>query len=97
MSKPLSKEQRRQLKSRCHQLQPVVMIASDGLTDNIRSAISEALLAHELIKIRIRADRQQREDISKQILQATGAVRIMSIGQILCIYQPHPQQPRLLS
>jgi len=97
MPKPLSKEQRKQLRSRCHQLQPVVMIANDGLTDNIRSAISEALLAHELIKIRIRADRQQRDNISTQILQATGATSIISIGQILCIYQPHPQQPRLLS
>jgi len=97
MSKRLSNEQIRHLRGLCHALQPVVMIAADGLTDNIRNAISEALLAHELIKIRIRADRQQREDIAARILDHSGAEKVMSIGQVLCIYQRHPQHPRLLS
>lgn len=97
MAKPLDNERIRLLRGKCHQLQPVVMIAGDGLTDNISHAISEALLTHELIKIRIRADREQRAAISERILQDTGAVKIMNIGQVLCVYKRHPEQPRLLT
>lgn len=96
MPKRLTNEQTRQLRGRCHALQPVVMIAGDGLTDNIRNAISEALLAHELIKIRIRADREQRDEIAAGILKDTGAEAVMRIGQVLCIYQRHPTRPVLL-
>ncbi len=92
MTKPLDNEHIRQLRGRSHALQPVVMIAGDGLTDNIRDAIDAALLAHELIKIRIRADRKQRAVITDQILQQTAAAKVMSIGQVLCIYRQRPDQ-----
>ena len=96
MAKALHNEQIKQLRGQCHALQAVVMIAGDGLTDNIIHDIKQALLAHELIKIRIRADRVTRSTITARILQHTGAIQVMTIGQVLCIYQRHPEQPRLL-
>ncbi len=97
MPKRLNNEQIKQLRGNCHALRPVVMIAADGLTDNVSAAIESALLSHELIKIRIRDERKQREQISDRILALTGAEKIMSIGQVFCIYRRHPDHPRLLA
>jgi RNA-binding protein len=94
MNRTLDKQDLRALRGRCHALQPVVMIADDGLTDNIAQAIETALDDHELIKVRIRTDREARADIAARILERTGAAQVMAIGQVLCLYRARPATPR---
>jgi RNA-binding protein len=78
------------LKTQAHSLKPVIMIGNAGLTRAVLKEIELALDSHELIKIRIRADRDIRELISKQICADTNAELIQKIGQISVVYRENP-------
>jgi RNA-binding protein len=81
---------RKKLKAQAHTLRPVVMIGQAGLTDAVLAEIEVALNSHELIKIRIRAEREERKQISEKICHNTGASLIQCIGQITVIYRLNP-------
>jgi len=71
-----------------HQLKPVVIIGSKGLTDAVHNEIDLALLSHELIKIKINAEtREERHKMIDEILQAHQAQMIQKIGHVLVIYR----------
>jgi len=77
-----------------HELRPVVMIADKGLTENIMTEIDIALDRHELIKIKIRMDKETRTDFVAKIIEQTGAEKIHSIGQTLTIFRRNPDDPQ---
>ncbi|WP_394752665.1 ribosome assembly RNA-binding protein YhbY [Crenothrix sp.] len=82
---------RKKFKAQAHTLNPVVMIGQAGLTGAVLAEIELALNSHELIKIRIRAEREERKTLSEKICQDTGAELIQSIGQIIVIYRLKPK------
>lgn len=82
---------RKKFKAQAHTLNPVVMIGQAGLTGAVLAEIELALNSHELIKIRIRAEREERKTLSEKICQDTGAELIQSIGQIIVIYRVKPK------
>jgi len=43
---------RRHLRGLAHQLKPVVQVGKQGLIENLITTVSQALDAHELIKVR---------------------------------------------
>lgn len=58
----------KQLKTQAHLLKPVIIIGQSGLTEAVQQEIEITLNTHELIKIKIRADRDERNQIREQIL-----------------------------
>ena len=84
---PLSPKQRKHLRGLSHSLQPVVMVGDKGLTDNVVAEIEFALDHHELIKVRVRADRDTRAVLIDEIERRCGAEIVHSIGQIACYYR----------
>jgi RNA-binding protein len=83
---------KKKLKSEAHSLNPVVMIGQSGLTDAVLAEIELALDHHELIKVKIRAERDERKLISEKICTSTGAELIQSIGQVVVIYRLNPNK-----
>ena len=77
-----------------HHIKPVVMIADKGLTENVMHEIDIALDLHELIKIKIRMDKETRTEFIEEILKQTGASKVHSIGQALTIYRHNPDNPQ---
>lgn len=93
---PLSSSQRRYLRGLAHPLHPLVMIGEKGYTDAVRKELEGALLAHELVKVRISApDRESRDQWGQALLQDAGAELVQKIGHVYTLYRPHPDQPRL--
>ncbi|GAB4261336.1 MAG: ribosome assembly RNA-binding protein YhbY [Methylomicrobium sp.] len=86
--------EKKRLKARAHGLKPVVMIGQSGLTENVLAETEIALNAHELIKVKIRAEREERSKIQQEICARTGADFIQTIGQILVIYRLNPDKKR---
>lgn len=82
----------RKLRAAAHNLNPVVMIGQLGLTPAVLIEIDGALNAHELIKIKIRAEKEERLQISQQICQEMGAELIQNIGQIAVVYRKNPDK-----
>ena len=84
----LSPAERKELKARAHDLNPVVMIGAKGLTDEVVKEIDLALKAHELIKIRAPSlDRNAREVAFQALCERTGAEGVQHIGKVFVIYR----------
>ncbi|MEI6145561.1 MAG: ribosome assembly RNA-binding protein YhbY [Methylococcales bacterium] len=83
---------KKKLRADAHTLKPVVTIGQSGLTAPVLAEIELALDHHELIKVKIRAERDSRKLISEQIHNETGAEIIQSIGQIVVIYRLNPKK-----
>ncbi|WP_292567579.1 ribosome assembly RNA-binding protein YhbY [Methylomonas sp.] len=84
--------EKKKLKAQAHPLNPVVMIGQSGLTPAVLKEINLALDAHELIKVKIRAERDDRKVISEQICAEAHAELVQSIGQIIVIYRKNPKK-----
>lgn len=68
------------------------MIGQSGLTKAVLTEIKSALVTHELIKIKIRAERDLRKQMSAEICLKTQAELIQTIGQITVIYRHNPDK-----
>jgi putative YhbY family RNA-binding protein len=84
----LTPAQRKELKGRAHDLDPVVMIGAKGLTDEVVKEVELALKAHELIKVRAPAlDRDARQVAFQALCERTGAEGVQHIGKVFIIYR----------
>jgi RNA-binding protein len=84
--------EKKKLKAQAHPLNPVVMIGQSGLTPAVLKEIDSALDAHELIKVKIRAEREQRKLISEEICASTQSELVQSIGQIAVLFRKNPKK-----
>jgi RNA-binding protein len=83
---------KKKLKAQAHGLKPVIIVGQAGLTDAVLAETEIALNTHELIKVKIRAERDDRKQISEKISVSTGAELIQSIGQVTVIYRLNPKK-----
>jgi RNA-binding protein len=91
----LSNTQKRHLRTLSHHLKPVVRVGQHGLRDAVLDEIGHALDAHELIKVKLVAERDSRETMTAAICDATGATAIHSIGQVAVLFRRNPKKPRI--
>lgn len=84
----LTGKQRAQLKSLAHNLDPVVQIGKNGLTDSVIESLLGVLETRELVKISV-LDNSPEEvnDIIERVLEETGAEFVQSMGSKLVIYK----------
>ena len=90
---PLTPRERAHLKARAHALEPRVTVGQAGLTDAVVTEIDRALTAHELIKVKILADRDAREEIADGIATRTDAAQVQSVGKVVILWRPKPEEP----
>ena len=90
----MSPEQKKELKTQAHLLKPIIMIGQAGLTEAVLKEIEIALDIHELLKIKVRAERDERKEIFQQICTATKSEMIQSIGQVIVVYRKKPPKPQ---
>lgn len=84
----LNKKQLQHLKALAHNLKPVVLLGSNGLTEAVVAEIDFALNHHELIKVKIPTDdRETKQLIVEAICRETEAVKVQVIGKTLIMYR----------
>lgn len=88
----MNSAEKKRLKAQAHSLKPVIMIGNAGLTPAVLNEIEIALDYHELIKIRVRAEKEVREQITLQLCQDTRSELIQKIGQISVVYRHNPNK-----
>ena len=94
----LSNPDKKQLRRIGHELNPQVIIAQKGLSENIGKEIDRALEAHELIKVKLAIpDRDARRSICNEICQQLGAECIQSVGQVVLLFRAAKKQNKKLS
>jgi RNA-binding protein len=87
----LTPAQRKELRARAHHLDPVVMIGDAGLSEPVLAEANRALIAHELIKIRVLGDdRELRQALMTELCAALSCAPVQMIGKLLVVYRPRP-------
>lgn len=86
----MNSARKKQLKAQAHPLKPVIIVGHSGLTESVLKEIEITLDTHELIKIKIRAEKEERNQIRDQIITDTHSELIQTIGQIIVIYRKKP-------
>ena len=90
---PLEAAQKKNLRGQAHHLKPVVTVADKGLSESVVAEIERALNDHELIKVKLRSEREQRKTWILSIATQCKAELVHSIGQVACFYRKHPEKP----
>lgn len=73
-----------------HQLEPIVYIGREGMTDNVVKAACEAFNSRELIKVKLGQNcALPAEEAALALAQQTGAAVVQRIGRTLLLYLPN--------
>jgi putative YhbY family RNA-binding protein len=89
----LTPKERQALKALAHGLKPVVLLGSAGLSPAAVKEIDRALLAHELIKVKVPGDdRTEREELFASLAEDLSAARVQAIGKLLVLFRPAPEE-----
>ena len=84
----LKGKQIRFLRGLGHHLQPFVMIGKEELSDRVIAATNEALLAHELIKVKLQEGCMiDRRDVAAGLAEATGSAVVQILGKTILLYR----------
>lgn len=93
--------QKKQLRSLGHSLNPVVLVAENGLSAGVIKEAERAINDHELIKIRFSLDdRDERRELMAELAHQLQAELVQTIGKIGLYYRaarkPNPKLSNLL-
>ena len=84
----MNQKQKKRFRAIGHTLKPVVTVAGNGLSETVVKELNRALEDHELIKIRIVGDRDDRKAVTEEISNQPDTEIVQSIGGVLLVYRP---------
>ena len=79
--------QRRHLRGLAHPLKPVVMIGKEGLTEAVVAKTDAELAAHELIKIRFQAAKDEKKENLRELAGRTLAELVGVVGHVGILFR----------
>ena len=83
----LSSSDRSFLRSQAHHLEPDVLIGKNGISDGTVEAVNKALEARELIKIKFREFKDNKQSISDEIAASANCHVVGMIGHTVILYR----------
>jgi RNA-binding protein len=86
---------RRTLRGAGHHLSPVVQVGKEGITPAVLQQLSEALDAHELVKVKVGTESpEDRFQVAERLGQEAAAQIAQVLGRTVLVYRRHPEKPR---
>ena len=96
----LTSERRKQMRAIGHHLKPVVLITDNGMSTGLLEELHRALEDHELIKVKVRAERDTRMILIDSLCKETGAHCVQSMGAMALLFRaaerPNPRLSNLI-
>ena len=89
----LTSKQRAHVRALAHDKKPVVLVGHKGITEAVIKETAGALLAHELIKVRL-SDGDDTDAEAQALVDGSGAELIAVTGRVAILFKPHPQPER---
>ena len=92
----LTSKQRKHLRGLAHHLSPLVRVGHEGLSDGVVAAIDDALLAHELIKVKLlETAPTEKKAFAEEVAVRCGAHVAGVVGRTVILYRRHPERPQV--
>lgn len=96
----LTPERKKQMRAIGHHLKPIVLVGDQGMSPGVLEELNRALTDHELIKIKIRAERDTRKLLIESLCTETGAQCVQSTGAMALLFRqadnPNPRLSNLI-
>jgi RNA-binding protein len=94
---PLTADRKKQFRTIGHQLNPIVTVAGNGLSEGVVQELNRALDDHELIKVKLAiADREERKEVVAQLQELPHVELVQEVGKIVLLYRPNKKaNPKL--
>jgi RNA-binding protein len=83
----LSAAQRRRLRARAHPLAPVLQVGRGGVSDAFVAELDRALEAHELVKVRLRGERDERAAQLDEVTARLHCAVVGTVGAVAILYR----------
>ncbi|WP_221913002.1 ribosome assembly RNA-binding protein YhbY [Streptococcus halichoeri] len=84
----LTSKQRAFLKSEAHGLKPIIQIGKNGLNNQIKTSIRQALDARELIKVTLLQNTDEDiHEVAEILEDEIGCDTVLKIGRIMILYK----------
>jgi RNA-binding protein len=90
LNAPLGSADRKWLRGKAHHLDPLVNLGKGGLTDGVVGAVDEALLTHELVKVRFQEFKQEKKSLAEALAESLRADLVGVIGNVAILFRAHP-------
>lgn len=85
----LTPDQKKRLKTVAHNLNPIVIVGGNGLSENVQLEVDRALEDHELIKVKFAVgDREVKKQLIKELAAIVEAELVQEIGNIAVLFRP---------
>ncbi len=92
----LNKNQIRHLRALGHQLRPLVLMGTNGLSDSVHQEIDRALTSHELVKVKLaKLDNGQQRAMIEAIVERSGGEFIQQIGHVALFFRRNKKEPKI--
>ena len=78
---------RRYLRGLANNLEPIVYVGKNGLTEALVAAVDDALNSHELIKMKFNDFKGEKREIAASVVEQTQSHLIAIIGNIATLYR----------
>lgn len=92
---PLTGKQRRQLRALGHHLTAVVQVGASGVTDGVIAATHQALEDHELVKVKIAADRDERALAIEALASGTSSEVAQTLGRTVLLWRKRKKKSKI--
>jgi RNA-binding protein len=93
---PLTGKQRRFLRARGHTLSPALQVGKEGVSEAVVAALDEALLTHELVKVKLGQHAvDDRNEAAAALAEKSASQIAQVLGNTILLYRRHPEKPRL--
>jgi RNA-binding protein len=92
MSVTLTSSQRRRLRAEAHRLAPVAQVGRQGLSETFLGELDRALTSHELVKVRLRGERDDRAGQLDEVSARRDCVVVGTVGAVATLYRPAPEE-----
>lgn len=92
----LTGKQRRHLRALAHPLRPLIQIGKDGVSDALVAATDQALLDHELIKVKVGENAgMERHEAAEALAARTRSEVAQVLGNTVVLYKRRAEDPAI--
>ena len=93
----ITSKQRKILEKAAHNLDPIVIIGQNGVTDSLVQMVLNSLKAHELIKVKFNDFKDDKRELTENLCNSCGALLVRIIGNIAILYkeQENPEKRKI--
>lgn len=83
----LTSKQRKVLEKYAHPLEPIVIVGSNGVTDQVVDKVLKSIECHELLKVKFNDFKDEKVELTQKICNQTDSCLVKIIGNVAILYK----------